>query len=103
MNTFYSAFQVLKKYIEDNDMVITNYTPQPFYSRCVMWVSENAGGYSHFVCEKKSPTQFTIYGFNGQYEQILFTGYDFADVNTPEQLLTAQKEPEPEPEPEPEG
>ena len=96
MNTFYTAFDVLKRYIEGLELTIVNFTPQPFYNRCIMWVEENASGYTHFICEKHSPTQFVIYGYNNDGEQTLCTGYDYADVNTPLSIQAATAETDPE-------
>lgn len=89
MNTFYTAFEVLKRYIESLELTITNFTPQPFYNRSVMWVAANDSGYTHFICEKHSPTQFVIYGYNNDGEQTLSTGFDYADVNTPAEIQAA--------------
>ena len=49
-----------------------------------MWVEDNSQGITHFVCVKMDCTQFLIWGYNNNYEQIVATGYDFADVNTPD-------------------
>ena len=84
MNTFYTAFEVLKRYIETvQELTIVNFTLRHLANRCVIWVADNDQNITHFVCEKHSPTQFLIYGYDNNYEQVVQTSYDYADVNTP--------------------
>lgn len=90
-NTFYMAFNVLKKWITDNGLTIVNFSMQDCsLDRVVMWVQENAAGYTHFVCIQTSPTQFLIWGYGNDYTQLLSTSYDFADANTPENTVSAE-------------
>ena len=49
-----------------------------------MWVEDNDRNITHLVCIKMACTQFLIWGYNSNYEQIIATGFDYADVNTPE-------------------
>ena len=49
-----------------------------------MWVEDNDRTITHLVCIKMACTQFLIWGYNSNYEQIIATGFDYADVNTPE-------------------
>lgn len=83
-NTFYSAFDVLKKYITDSGYSVTNFS-LVFQSpdHVTMWVAENAQEITHFVAQKISPTQFLIWGYGENYAERLSTSFDFADVNTP--------------------
>lgn len=87
MNTFYNAFQVLKHYVtEVKELTVTAYAPREKLTRCIMWVAENDGGYSHFICEQLSRTQFQIWAYDGEYAEIERTSFDYADVNTPPDL-----------------
>lgn len=84
MNTFYTAFEVLKRYIETvQELTIVNFTLKHMTNRCVIWVADNDQDITHFVCEKHSPTHFVIYGYGNDYAQVVQTSYDYADVNTP--------------------
>jgi hypothetical protein len=85
MNTFYSPYSVLKKYIQDvQNLEIVNFSLlQQSPNRIVMWVADNDKNLTHFVCVKMSSTQFLIWGYNNNYEQVINTSYDYADVNTP--------------------
>ena len=90
-NTFYTAYSVLKKWIDDNGLTIVNFSMQQCSpDRVVMWVQENAAGYTHFVCVKISPTQFLLWGYGDDYTEKLHTSFDYADVNTPENLQSVQ-------------
>ncbi|MBP5362729.1 MAG: hypothetical protein J6Y71_06905 [Ruminococcus sp.] len=84
MNTFYTAFEVLKRYIETvQELTIVNFTLKHMTNRCVIWVADNDQDITHFICEKHSPTHFVIYGYDNDYAQVVQTSYDYADVNTP--------------------
>ena len=84
MNTFYTAFSVLKRYIEEvQELTPVNFTSTEIYNRCVIWVEDNDRNLTHFICEKHSPTHFVIYGYDNEYTQVVQTSYDYADVNTP--------------------
>lgn len=84
MNTFYTAFEVLKRYIETvQELTIVNFTLKHMTNRCVIWVADNDQDITHFICEKHSPTNFIIYGYDNNYAQVVQTSYDYADVNTP--------------------
>ena len=85
MNVFYTAFDVLKRHIEKQGLKM-NYFSLAGQSpnRVIMWVEDNPQGITHFVCVKMDCTQFLIWGYNNNYEQIVATGYDYADVNTPD-------------------
>lgn len=85
MNTFYTAFDVLKKYItEVQKLEISTFSLMgQAPDRVIIWVTENEKNFTHFVCIKMSCTQFLIWGYDNNYQQILSTGYDYADVNTP--------------------
>lgn len=84
MNTVYTAFDVLKHYIESKGlklsyMVLNRQSP----SRVEMWVEENEQNIVNFVCIQESATQFLIWGYADDYSQILATSFNYADVNTP--------------------
>lgn len=84
MNTFYTAFQVLKDYIEKEGYTISNFSLMGNApDRVVIWVAENEKGITHFVCVKMGCTQFLIWGYSNDYSQVIATGFDYADVNTP--------------------
>lgn len=91
-NRFYSAFNVLKWYVEEkHECTIVNYTVRQRYNHCVIWVAPNENNITHFVCDKLSPTQFVIRWYGGdelEYEQLGSTSYDFVDVNTPPDVVT---------------
>ena len=97
MNTFYTAFSVLKKYVEEvQELTPVNFTATEINSRCVIWVEDNEQGLTHFICEKHSPTHFVIYGYDNEYTQAVQTSYDYADVNTPPLArIISDEEPEP--------
>ena len=52
-----------------------------------MWVEDNDKNITHLVCVRMACTQFLIWGYNNNYEQVISTGFDYADVNTPELTL----------------
>lgn len=84
MNTFYTAFDVLKRYINSQGLEIVNFSLQhQAPDRVVMWVEDNDKGFTHFVCVKMSCTQFLIWGYDNNYSEKLATSFDYADVNTP--------------------
>lgn len=84
MNTFYTAFDVLKKYIERTGHTISFFSlSEQSPDRVVMWVEENVEEITHFVCAKMSCTQFLIWGYDNNFRQVISTGFDYADVNTP--------------------
>lgn len=88
MNTFYTAYSVLKSYIQKHGYKIINFSLRgQAPDRVVIWVEENDNKVTHFVCIKMSCTQFLIWGYNNDYEQIIATGFDYADVNTPNLAL----------------
>ena len=98
MNTFYTAFSVLKRYVEEvQKLTIVNFTATQLNKRCIIWVEDNDQGITHFICEKHSPTQFIIYGYDNDYTQVVQTSYDYADVNTPPlaRILDDEEEPAP--------
>lgn len=83
-NRIYTAYSVLKKYIDDHGYTITNYSLlKQSPDRVIMWVDENPEHHTHFVCIKMSCTQFLIWGYGEDYKQSLYTSFDFADQNTP--------------------
>lgn len=91
-NTFYTAYAVLKKWIEDNGLTIVNFSMQQCSTdRVVMWVDENGAGYTHFVCIKISPTQFLLWGYGSDYQELLHTSFYYADVNTPPNMQTPEQ------------
>ena len=91
-NTFYTAYAVLKKWIEDNGLTIVNFSMQQCSTdRVVMWVEENGAGYTHFVCIKVSPTLFLLWGYGNNYQKLLHTSVDYADVNTPPDMQTPEQ------------
>ena len=97
MNTFYTAFSVLKRYIEEvQELTPVNFTSTQINERCIIWVEDNDRDLTHFICEKHSPTHFVIYGYDNEYTQAVFTSYDYADVNTPP-LARIINDEEPEP------
>lgn len=97
MNTFYTAFSVLKRYIEEvQELTPVNFTSTQLNERCIIWVEDNDRDLTHFICEKHSPTHFVIYGYDNEYTQAVFTSYDYADVNTPPLARILDNE-EPEP------
>lgn len=87
MNTFYTAFSVLKHYIESLNLSIANFSlSENLPDRVVVWVEENEQGITHLVCIKMSCTQFLIWGYGNNYEEVIHTSFDYADVNTPPNL-----------------
>ncbi len=87
MNTFYTAFSVLKHYIESLNLSIANFSlAENAPDRVVIWVEENEKGITHLVCIKMSCTQFLIWGYGNNYEEVIHTSFDYADVNTPPNL-----------------
>lgn len=78
--TYYNAFDVLKKWLEENNYIITNFElmrQRP--DNVLIWVDNNNSlSATHFVCEKNSPTQFLIWGYNEDGEQIYNTSLSFA-------------------------
>lgn len=83
-NTFYTAFSVLKDYIDKQGLTVVNFALQDQSpDRVVIWVTENQQGISHFVCMKVSPTQFLLWWYDNQYTEMGHTSFDYADVNTP--------------------
>lgn len=88
MNTYYSAYSVLKNYVDKQGLKIVNFSLiKQSPDRVTMWVEDNDRNITHLVCIKMSCTQFLIWGYNNDYEQIISTGFDYADVNTPELTL----------------
>jgi len=100
-NRYYTAYGVMKKFMEDNGYVITNFSLiKQAVDRVIIWCETgygrildingnevpNSNQITHFVCIKLSPTQFQIWGYLGNYSQCYSTTFDFADVNTPSQL-----------------
>lgn len=95
-NRYYTAYGVLKKFIDDHSYVISNFDLiKQATDRVIIWVEDNTGSIegvtdsehiTHFVCVKLSPTQFEIWGYLGNYSQAYRTSFDFADVNTPSPL-----------------
>lgn len=87
-NTYFSAYQVLKRYITDTmELTPVNYSTRSRYCYCTMWVEQNDSNISHFICEKKSPTQFLIWWYDNDYKELGRTSFDYADVNTPRLAL----------------
>lgn len=85
LNTFYTALSVLKNYIQKHGYEIINFSLQgQAPDRVVMWVAENENHVTHFVCIKMSCTQFLLWGYGNNYEEVLHTSFDYADVNTPD-------------------
>ena len=97
-NRYYTAYGVLKMFLEDHSYQITNFdTIHQAVDRVIMWTMngtghidgvENSDQITHFVCVKLAPTQFQIWGYFGNYEQAYMTSFDYADVNTPRDLAT---------------
>lgn len=91
MNTFYTAFSVLKSYIEKQGLTIVNFAMQECSpDRVVMWVTENGAGITHFVCMKVSPTQFLLWWYGNDYTELGHTSFDYADTNTPDTIQNVQ-------------
>lgn len=87
MNTVFGVFTVLKDYVtKTKELTITAYAPRVCLNTCKVWVAENAGGFVSFTCIQRTPTLFEIFGYNGEYQQIEQTSFDFADVDTPPDL-----------------
>ncbi len=87
MNTFYTAFSVLRHYIEALNLTVANFSlAENAPDRVVIWVEENDRNITHLVCIKMSCTQFLIWGYGNNYEEVLHTSFDYADVNTPPNL-----------------
>lgn len=78
--TYYSAFDVLKKYLEQNHYVISNFNlmfQRP--DNVLIWVdNQNPKKATHFVCEKNSPTQFLIWGYIEDGTEIVHTSLSYA-------------------------
>lgn len=83
MNTFYSAFDVLKSYIKKQGLTIVNYSVKQRYNYCIMWVAPNDSDITHFVCRKVGPLQFMLNWYGEDYAEIGNTSFEFSDVNTP--------------------
>lgn len=91
-NTFYTAFSVLKSYIDKQGLTVVNFAMQECsLDRIVMWVDENGAGITHFVCMKVSPTQFLLWWYGSDYAEIGRTSLDYADVNTPETIQSVSE------------
>ena len=85
INTYYTAYSVLKNYVDKQGLKIVNFSLiKQSPDRVTMWVEDNDRNITHFVCIKMACTQFLIWGYNSDYEQVIATGFDYADVNTPE-------------------
>lgn len=84
VNTYYNAFDVLKSYIKGKGLEITNFSLiRNAPDRVVIWVGDNDQNITHYVCVKASLTQFLIWGYGENYEEVMHTSFDYADVNTP--------------------
>lgn len=85
-NTFYTAYSVLKTYLDKHDYEIVNLSLiNQAVDRVVIWVNApDDEAPTHFVCLKISTTQFLIWGYKSDYTEVLHTSFSFADVNTPE-------------------
>lgn len=95
-NRYYTAYGVLRKFMDDHGYVISNFSLiKQAVDRVCIW---NESGYghidgvedsdqiTHFICVKMSPTQFQIWGYLGNYQQCFNTSFDYSDVNTPSPL-----------------
>lgn len=95
-NRYYTAYGVLKKFLDDHEYVISNFSLiKQAVDRAVIWVEDNTGSIdgvtdsehiTHFICVKLAPTQFQIWGYLGNYQQCYNSSFDYADVNTPSPL-----------------
>ncbi len=87
MNTFYTAFSVLRNYIDALNLTVEIFSlAENAPDSVVIWVEENDRNITHLVCIKMSCTQFLIWGYGNNYEEVLHTSFDYADVNTPPNL-----------------
>lgn len=83
-NRIYTAYSVLQKYLKDNNYTITYFSLiKQSPDRVIIWVDDNDNNITHFTCIKLSCTEFIIYGYGENYQQLISTGFDFADYNTP--------------------
>lgn len=85
-NTFYTCMSVLQAYIKAHNWSISNFTLEnQSPNRVAVWLDENPEGVTKLVCYKVSLTQFIIWAYNSNYEEIkaLSTSFDYSDVNTP--------------------
>lgn len=78
--TYYSAFDVLKTYLQNNNYNIVNFElMQQRPDNVLVWVDENnAHKATHFVCVKNSPVQFLIWAYNSDGEQVIHTSISYA-------------------------
>ena len=78
--TYYSAFDVLKTYLKNNNYTIVNFElMEQRPDNVLVWVDENnAQKATHFVCEKNSPVQFLIWAYNSDGEQVIHTSISYA-------------------------
>lgn len=83
-NTFYSCFSVLEMICRQRELSIVNVSLQDYSpDRVAVWVAENEQEITSIICLKVSPTQFLVWFYGNEYEQVESTSYNFADVNTP--------------------
>lgn len=95
-NRYYTAYGVLKQFLDKHNYVISNFDLiKQATDRVIIWVEDDSGSIdnvensthiTHFVCVKLAPTQFEIWGYLGDYTQCYRTSFDYADVNTPSPL-----------------
>lgn len=84
-NTFYTAFKVLKNFVEtEKGYTVNNFGfPDNCITKCMIWVNENADNVTRLFCKQLSPTTFVIIAFDGLYSMVYITAKDYTDVNTP--------------------
>lgn len=78
-DTYYTAFSVLKQYLEKKGYTVNNvnlYEQSP--DRVVMWIDENSNGCTHCICIKCSYTQFLIWEYDNNGNEIFHTSVDKA-------------------------
>lgn len=81
MNTYYTAYSVLKQFLEDNNYSVVNVDligKSP--DKVTLWVDSNDKGITHFTCIKIDCTQFIIMGYDDNFRMCVHIGYDFAEI-----------------------
>lgn len=75
---YYNAYDVLKDYIKERGFEIRNFNlikQRP--DHVIIWVEKPENEITHFVCQKNSPTQFFIWGYNSNGQQAYHTSFSF--------------------------
>lgn len=78
--TYYSAFDVLKRYIIENGYTITNFNlSEQRPDNVIIWIDDNnEKKITHFICEKNSPTQFIIWAYLSDGTEVIHTSMSYA-------------------------